>query len=133
MPFLDIFVFREDDHFNTSIYRKNTFTGLGSNYYSSCYMNFKLNALSTLLHRAITLTSNWHTFNTEIEYLHNFFKNNCFPSDLFYKHVNKVLQNLFIPIFKTPTVPKLKIYATIPYLMESEFRIKLKQIISIHI
>ena len=132
LSFLDVFVFREDDHFNTSIFRKSTFTGLGTNYYSSCHYNFKLNALTTLLHRAITLTSNWHVFNTEIEFLHKFFTNNCFPSKLFFKHVNKILENIYVPIFKNPTVPKLKLYSVIPYIKDTHFQIKLKQIISAH-
>ena len=59
LPFLDILVSREADHFNTTIFRKKTFTGQGTNFYSHCYFNFKLNALSTLFHRAFSLTSDW--------------------------------------------------------------------------
>ena len=66
LPFLDVLVVRADDHFNTTIYRKKTFTGLGANFYSHCYFNFKLNSLSTLFHRAYSLTSDWDKFHREI-------------------------------------------------------------------
>ena len=132
LAFLDILVFREHDHFNTSIFRKHTFTGLGSNFYSSCFNNFKLNSLSTLLHRATMLTSNWPAFNNEIEFLHRYFTNNCFPSNLFFKQVNKILANMFIPTIRSPSVPKLPLYAVIPFIRSSEFQVKLGQILSKH-
>ena len=132
LAFLDILVFREDDHFNTAIFRKLTFTGLGSNFYSSCFKNFKLNALSTLLHRAITLTSSWQAFNNEIEFLHKYFVNNCFPSELFFKYVNKLLADRFVPIIKSPSVPKLPFYSVIPFTRGNEFQSKLHRILSKH-
>ena len=132
MPFLDVAVFREDDHFNTSIFRKPTFTGLGSNFYSNCPFNFKLNALSTLLHRAVMLTSNWVSFHREIDFLHNFFKMNYYPSGLFYKYVNRCLANIFNPVMKIPTVPKLPLYASIPHIRNGEFKSKLTKIINHH-
>ena len=49
LPFLDVLVYRNNDNFNTSVFRKKTFTGLGSNFYSHCFFNFKLNSLSTLI------------------------------------------------------------------------------------
>ena len=52
LSFLDVEVSRNTDGFYTSIFRKKTFTGLGTNFYSFCSFNFKLNALYTLFHRA---------------------------------------------------------------------------------
>ena len=130
LPFLDIFISRENDHFNTSVFRKSTFNGLGSNFYSSCSKKFKLNSLSTLLHRAITLTSSWKAFHDEIEFLHKYFRNNCFPSNIFFSYVNRTLANIFMPVIKSPTVPKLPLYSVIPYVKDNQFRIKLHQLIT---
>ena len=42
-----------------SVFRKLTFTGLGMNFHSSTYFNFKLNNVRTLIHRAFALSTNW--------------------------------------------------------------------------
>ena len=91
LPFLDILVSRENDRFNTTVFRKKTFTGQGTNFYSHCFFNFKINALLTLFHRAYALTSNWNSFHFEIMYLHQYFTKNCYPSKLFYKHLHRFL------------------------------------------
>ena len=121
LPFLDILITRADDHFNTTIFRKKTFTGLGTNFYSHTYFNFKLNALSTLLHRAYTITSDWDKFHQEILYLRKYFTMNCYPSKLFYKHLRKFLNNIFSPKFEIPTVPKLPLYASVPLINNKNF------------
>ena len=89
--------------------------------YSNCFYNFKLNGLSTLFHRAFTLTSDWSSFHNEIMYLHQYFLNNCYPSKLFYKRLHKFLNNVFIPRFKLPTVPKLSLYAGVPLINDNNF------------
>ena len=119
LSFLDIKVFRDNDHFNTSIFRKSTFTGLGSNFYSFCFYNFKINSLSTLLHRAFTLTSDWQLFHKEIEFLSNYFKQNCYPTKVFYTTVKTFLNKQITPKCKRCTVPKLDIYASVPFLVNN--------------
>ena len=121
LPFLDTLISRHEDGFSTTVYRKKTFTGLGTNFYSNCFYNFKLNALSTLFHRAFTLTSDWSSFHNEIMYLHQYFLNNCYPSKLFYKRLHRFLNNVFIPKFKLPTVPKLSLYAGVPLINDNNF------------
>ena len=49
LSFLDVLITRSEQHFSTSVYRKKTYTGLGSNFYSSCFHNFKTNSIHTLL------------------------------------------------------------------------------------
>ena len=133
LPFLDTLVSRHEGGFNTTVYRKKTFTGLGTNFYSNCFYNFKLNALSTLFHRALTLTSDWNSFHNEITYLHKYFLNNCYPSKLFYKHLNRFLNNAFKPKFKLPTVPKLSLYASIPLINDDRFYHEIYKLISQYI
>ena len=130
LSFLDVLVFRDNGHFNTSIFRKNTFTGLGSNFYSFCFYNFKINSLSTLLHRAFVLTSDWKLFHKEIEFLSNYFKQNCYPSKVFYNAVKTFLNKKMTQKDKPITVPKLDLYHSVPFLVNNkEFYRKLYEII----
>ena len=65
-----------------SIFRKATFTGLGMNFHSFTYHNFKLNNIRTLLHRAYTVCSTWIDLHSEITFLTKFFKTNGYPEHL---------------------------------------------------
>ena len=132
LPFLDILIKRSDQHFSTSVYRKQTYTGLGSNFYSSCFFNFKLNSIRTLLHRAYSHSSDWINFHNEVEFLRNFFRDNCFPEFLFNKYLKKFIDNIFQPKMPLPTVPKLDFYASLPYTSDRNFLPFLKQILTKH-
>ena len=79
---------------------KKTFTGLGLHFLSFIPINFKINGIKTLIHRAFYLTSNYINFHNEIEYLQTFFFNNGYPKDLFSKILKTFLNNIFFP--KTP-------------------------------
>ena len=130
LPFLDILITRTDRGFNTNVFRKRTFTGQGTNFYSSCPLNFKLNSISTLINRAYTLCSNWENFHNEVLVLFNYFKNNSYPSFLVEKFVKDFLNNRFHPPQPKPSVPKLLMYASIPYVHSNIFKIELKKVIT---
>ena len=134
LSFLDIQVFRDHDHFNTTVFRKSTFTGLGTNFYSFCFQKFKMNSISTLLHRAFMLTSDWQLFHEEIKFLSTYFKNNCYPSKLFHNNVKRFLNKKLSPANRIPTVPKLDMYVCIPFLMNnSQFYKRIYEIIRTNI
>ena len=101
--------------FATSIFRKKTFTGLGLHFLSFVPINFKINGIKTLIHRAFHLTSNYINFHNEIEYLQTFFFNNGYPKHIFSKILKAFLNNIFSP--KTPiiTVNKKIVYFSMPY------------------
>ena len=98
LSFLDINIRRLPSSFETSIYRKTTFTGLGSHFYSSCPISFKANSVLTLVNRAYKLSSSYNMFNIEINFLKEFFCNNGFTSNFFWKIVKKFLDNIHQPI-----------------------------------
>ena len=58
LPFLDILITRQISNISMKVYRKPTFTGLGVNFISSCYRNFKLNAFNTLFFQSIQININ---------------------------------------------------------------------------
>ena len=132
LPFLDILIERTPSGFSTGVYRKSTFTGQGTNFYSCCFFNFKLNSISTLLHRAYALSSSWTLFHKEILFLTRFFRNNLYPESLFSKFLNNFLSRKFRPACLIPTVPKLKLYASIPYIHNNTFGLNLSKIIISH-
>ena len=122
LAFLDILVTKDNGKFNTSVFRNKTFTGLGSNFYSFCFINFKLNSIYTLIHRALSLTSDWALFHQEIVFLQNYFTSNCFPVHVFHRILKKLLNQKFSNRPKYCEVPKLRLYATFPFLYEDNFR-----------
>ena len=129
LPFLDILITRQPQHFSTSVFRKKTYTGLGSNFYSSCFFNFKTNSISTLLHRAYSVSSDWFLFHKEVEFLRRYFYDNCYPKFLFDKYLKRFLDDKFQPAIRCPTVPKLDFYASLPYSNDPKFLTTLNQII----
>lgn len=116
LPFLDVLVTRKQNKFETSIYRKPTFSGLGLNYFSSCPKKFKLNACRTLIYRAFHICSSWISFHEEIQFLQRFFTDNCYPRHLFTSMVHTFLSNHFNPPATSYDVPKLQLRLPIPFL-----------------
>ena len=94
LSFLDLQVEKSGNNgneFNLGIFRKATFTGLGMNFHSHTYINFKLNNIRTLLYRAYSLCNTWQLFHEEIQFLMNFFKSNAYPENIIFKIINKFL------------------------------------------
>ena len=115
LSFLDISITKCNSKFNTSIYRKPTYTGLGTSYFSFDDFKYKLNAIKTLIYRAYNLSSNYFDLHNEFNYLKDFFSNNGYPLQLVSKQINKFLNNIYNPKPSIPTVPKLKLYFKFPY------------------
>ena len=97
LPFLDVNICRNSNKFDTKVFRKSTFTGLGTSFFSHCYFNFKLNFIKTLVYKAYHICSSYANFHCEIEFLKTFFLNNGFPTNLFYSVVNKFLFKYYEP------------------------------------
>jgi len=114
ISFLDSCITRINNKFTSSVYRKNTFTGLGISFFSFCTFRFKANAIKTLIFRAYKICSTFKSLDAEFQFLRNFFINNGFPSGLIYSYVNKFLRNKYEqPIIRT-RVPT-DFYVSLPY------------------
>ena len=68
MPFLDVTVFRENGKFVTNVYRKETFTGVYTNF-SSLQLGHKFGLVYSLLNCCFCLVSDISKFQFEIEEL----------------------------------------------------------------
>ena len=124
LPFLDLLIHNDNGKLSTEIYRKPTFTGLGTNYFSFVPEIFKVNAISTLLHRAFTLTSSWLKFHEEITYLKDYFLNNGYPVYLFEKVLKNFLNNIFTVNSPTCNVPKEILYLSFPFYGRTSYAIR---------
>ena len=111
LPFLDTLLKRNGNQISTSVFRKATFTGLGTNFLSFIPEQFKINSIKTLLFRGYNICSDWPAFHKEIEFLKAFFLSNGFPPYLFYKTLRAFLNN-----FHSNTPPSKQTKPTIRYI-----------------
>ena len=115
LAFIGINVLRQSNYFSTSVFRKTTFSGLGSSFFSYCCRTFKTNSIQTLLHRGYTICSSALSFHREVVFLRNFFHNNGFPTKLFNDQLEKFLSKKhdFQPVISS--VAKKSLYFVLPY------------------
>jgi len=116
LSFLDVCIFRDNNSFSTSVYRKPTFSGLGTNFFSNIYHKYKSSSLSTLINRAYKLSSSFANFHQEIEFLRVYFVQNSYPTRLFNRMVKQYLNNVYKSHNIVPTVPKRILYLELPYI-----------------
>ena len=63
LSFLDIKIFRDSKKFQTSVYRKPTFSGVLTNFERSLPISYKYNLVPTLLHRGFMTWSSYRTMD----------------------------------------------------------------------
>ena len=114
--FLDVKICREKDKFTTSVFRKDMFSGVYTNFSSFVALKHKFGLVHTLLHRSFTIVSDFSKFHFEVETLKKTLHKNTYPTKFIDKCVAKFVNNIFIqkPVFTT--VPKLELRIVLPYL-----------------
>ena len=91
IPFLDVLI-NNDTHFPvTSVYRKKTFTGLLTNYFSFTSRSYKLGLIRTLVDRAYKINNTWLGFHEDITKLTKILQKNPFPGHLVENIINRYL------------------------------------------
>ena len=116
LSFLDVMVTKEDLSMDFSVYRKPTYTMLGTSYFSFIPNVFKINAVRALIHRAYHLSSSFSNFQIEIDFLRNFFDTNGFPKIIIDRCISKFLNKIYTPPETISTVPREEIYIKLSYL-----------------
>jgi hypothetical protein len=115
LPFLDCLVSRDTNNFACSVYRKQTFTGLGLSFYSFCPFIFKYNSVKTLLSRAYRVCSNYASLHDEFLFLKNYFKCNGYASSF----IDRQISNFLGKIYDPPSIefgPQMRrIYLAFPF------------------
>ena len=127
LPFLDIEICHDRNGFQTSIYRKPTFTGLCTKFTSFIPIQYKRNLVSTLTYRAFKICSSYVNFHTEVTYLRKLLFNNGFPFNFTDIHIGKVINSMILDNYKQKTtVEKKVIYFPISYTGPHSFNLRKK-------
>ena len=80
-PFLDVYAERKDIGFETSVYRKPSFTGKYLRWVSFSSLKRKINPISTLVHQALMICTK-RRFNREIERINKILLRNGYPQNV---------------------------------------------------
>ena len=120
LPFLDVLVSRSADSVvSTSLYQKDTFSGLMMQYDSFVPISYKKSLVNGLIHRAWKICSSSELFQAELNNIKSLLLSNGFPS----KFVNRQIKQLFLKQ-KTSCNPqphiqfgpvKRKLYISLPF------------------
>ena len=92
LAFLDVYVNNKDPcNLLMSVYRKNTFTGLLTNFDSFTSYSYKIGFIRTLVDRAYKFNNTLAKFNDDVKIL---FKNNQYPKSLISRVVHSYLESV---------------------------------------
>ena len=107
---------REKDKFATSVFRKDTFSGVYTNFSSFVALKHKFGLVHTLLHRSFTIVSDFSKFHFEVETLKKTLYKNAYPIKFVDKCIAKVVNNVFVQKTLFTTAPKFELRIVLPYL-----------------
>ena len=124
ISFLDCLVSRKNNKFETSTFRKTTYSGLGTSFFSFTPFIFKLNGLKTLINRGYKVSSNYVSRNSEFQYLKQYFFKNGFPCSLVQSQINKYLTNVNSSNSNSSSIENL--YISFPYFGQQSEKFKIE-------
>ena len=124
LPFLDVMVTSDLDGFQTSVYRKKTFTGTYLNWNSATSRDYKIGLIKCLVNRAYKISSNKEALQSEIKKISQILRKNEYPlkivSNTIQKQIKKMDESLNKEKVEIETVPKKLIYLVLPYFEGAE-------------
>ena len=116
LSFLDVNVYRSDNKLVTSIHRKDTFSGVYTNFNSFIPIEYKCGLVLTLLHRAFVITSSFKGISDEILKLKEILYSNGYPSKFVDRYILMFFNKLHEKRIPVLTVPKKDIVIVLPFL-----------------
>ena len=116
LSLLDVKIFRENDKFVTSVFRKETFSGVYTNFISFIPFEYKFGLVHTLVNRCFNVFSNFLKFHREVDKLKKILSKNACPQKFTNKCTQKLLNNMFIQRLQIPKLPKKELIIILPYL-----------------
>ena len=125
LSFLDVLVSREKDAFSTSLYRKPTFSGLYTNYYSYIYEKYKKGLILCLLFRIFSFSVNWDKFHTEVKFMKKLFRKNFYPEHFIDKCIKIFLDKKISPT-QVQDVQKQELKISLPFMGKFSNEVKTK-------
>ena len=96
LSFLDVTIHNENS-VTTSVYRKKTYTGLLTNYFSYTSDTYKLGLIRNLLFRAYHINSSWQGYQEEVKRIYFILQKNSFPKHIIDRITTSFLNNVQKP------------------------------------
>ena len=123
LPFLDVRVTRSPERqtFETTIYRKPTFTGLMTKWDSFVPMNYKKASIDSMIRRALSICSTYASLVAEFDEIRRISQANDYPISFIDTHIGMGLSRYMAKKNNTPTpkpigCDKKRMYVEIPYI-----------------
>ena len=95
LSFLDVKIFRENDKFVTSVFRKETFSGVYTDFVSFIPLEYKFGLVHTLLNCCFNLSSDFLKFHHEVDKLKKILSKNAYPQKFIDKCIQKFLNIVY--------------------------------------
>ena len=129
LAFLDTQIKLEDDHFESIVYRKQTYTGVLLNIEAVCPMNWKKGLILGAINRASIICSTKEAFLSEVEKLKLIFWKNGYSKSFFDK-VFAYFEQKKATLAQTVDESERNFIIKIPYVgkISNDFKNKLKQL-----
>ena len=119
LPSLNVLIDNNDPNSSpTSVYRKKTFTGSLTNYFSFTSYFYEVGLIKTLVDRAYKINNTWLGFHEDINKLTDVLKQNLYPAHLIEKIINRYItrtQSNHHPRGSLPTTSPT-FYLKLPYI-----------------
>lgn len=108
----------------TKVFRKTTFTGLFTNFFSFTSYSYKTGLIATLVHRAYMINNTWSGFHEELAKLKGILLKNSYPTTL----IDNIIKNTINKFFDNPSdntkVNDNIFYVKLPYVGKFSSTIK---------
>ena len=113
--FFEVKICKEKDKFPTSIFRKDTFGGIYTNFSSFEALQHKFGLMYPLLHRSFTIVSGFSKFDFEVRTLKKTLHKNAYPTKFVGKCISKFINNISFQKLVVSSVTKLELRITLPF------------------
>ena len=124
VSFLDVNIFCKNGKFITSVYRKQTFSEVFTNFENVIPTYQKRGILHTLLHISFSICCDFKTFHFEINHLKTILMKNNYPPNFIDSCIKSFLNKLHTPKVIVRNVPKRNVFVNLPLLGSTSFQIR---------
>ena len=135
LPFLDIVLDNSNNKIQTSVFHKQTYTELLTNFNSFVPFQYITGLIRTLLDRTFRINSSWYSFDVDLKSLYNTLGRNLYTTWLISKIVRNYLNKQFV---ETENLENVEVhdmrYFKLPYIGNNSIILKnkIKNVVSKH-
>lgn len=116
LAFLDVFIDNSSSSVITRVFRKKTYTGLLTNFFSFTTFSYKVGLIRTLVDRTFKINNTWTGFHKDVSNLMHILKKNLFPSYLIENTINSYVTKAVSTSMSSASNEKVSaFYFKIPY------------------